>query len=167
MVIQCDKKQRSLSIKISFIEILRVVYVIIAERKVCSHDNRAEYIGVVGCRCSTKMLLNIWQYSQENASAVVSFLINLKIASSLQLHEENPAHVVSCEVYKIFGEQLFYRTALNDFFWICQYISCHKASISELIIGKNYREVGRGGRSKLFLHTHMKYRRCTLVKGLY
>ena len=162
-----QETKKSLNTNFFYWDIKRVVYVIIVERKVCSHDNRAKYIRIVGCRRSTKMLLNILQYSQENTSAVVSFLINLKIASSLQLHEENPAHVVSCEVCTIFGEQLFYRTALNDVFWIYQYISCHKASISELIIGKNYREVGRGGRSKLFLHTHMKYRRCTLVKGLY
>ena len=70
------------------------------------------------------------------------------------------------EILKNFEEHHFYKIAVDDYFWIYQNINCHKVSVSELIISKSYKEVGRRGRSKLLFHTHINHQSCTLVKGL-
>ena len=59
-----------------------------------------------------KVFLEIWQDSQENTCARVSFLIKLE-GSGLPLFEkETLAHVLSCEFYKISKNTFLYRTPL-------------------------------------------------------
>ena len=50
-----------------------------------------------------------------------------------------------------FEEHGFYRTAVDNCFWIYQNINCQKVSVSKLIISKSYKEAERRGRSKLLL----------------
>ena len=57
--------------------------------------------------------------------------------------------------FQNFEEHLFYRTAVDDCFWIYQNINCHKVLVSQQFISKSYKETGRIGRSKLFLSTHI------------
>ena len=61
-----------------------------------------------------------------------------------------------------FEECLFYRTAVDDCFWIYQNINCQKVSISELIISKSYnvyiRHFDFQRRSKKLCRLRMKTR---------
>ena len=79
------------------------------------------------------------------------------------IKKEIPAQVEFAK----FEEHLFKRTAVDDWSWIYQYINCHKVSVSELVISKSYKEAGLRGKTKLFLHTHINYQRCPLVKRLF
>ena len=53
------------------------------------------------------MLLKISQYSQENTSVGVSFLIKLQ-ALGLFIKEETPTQVISCEYCEIFKNTFLY-----------------------------------------------------------
>ena len=79
------------------------------------------------------------------------------------LKKKTLAPVVSCEVSCKNFENLFYRTAVDDCFWIYENIIPQSFGIR----AKYYTEVKRRGRSKIFLPTNIKYQRCTLVKVLF
>ena len=47
--------------------------------------------------------------------------------------------------FQNFEEYFFYRTAVDDCFWIYQNINCQNVSVSQLIISKSYKRWGEQG----------------------
>ena len=114
----------------------RVFYLIIAEGKVSRHDNFAKYVEAVFYRCSTK-------FTRKHQCRSL-FLIKLK-AGGLKpatLLIKRLRHRRFLVKFAKLWRHLFYKTTVDDCFWIYQNINCHKVSVSTLIIstGRTRRE---------------------------
>ena len=83
-------------------------FIEIYKRLVLKHQAEA-----VVQKCSVKkVFLEIWQNSQENTCARVSFLIKLQAGACKFIKKETLAQVSSCEFCKISKNTFFYSTPL-------------------------------------------------------
>ena len=84
--------------------------------------SKSKLIGKYNAKAATsgvpwkKVFLEISQNSKENTCTTVSFLIKLQACNFIK--KDNLAQVFSCEFCEISQNTFFYRTPLDDCFWI-------------------------------------------------